>query len=306
MLRLAHRILDQAARNHPVHTDDTITKEVADQHVRDSVDLIRTAPVIIADNVLEYYQSLTQRHSCVNLAPPFDHCFIEAQEPSTKGNIHQLGWIIIAAEAESERASHLPQHLQKMKDWTWALVITPIACYRDMTLSFPVDKFYITVAANGSFIESGMGGGMLATGGGKEEDSDQFFQEHTAVPLMTINFMNCRNVVLDDVTQEKGPTKKWLRQRQHPTVKYQIAVIDPMKATKQLAHKPSDHIGGHDKSQQRFHIRRGRFTTYTDANGSKGLFGKGIYGTFWVPSHTVGDKKNGQTITTYHVKAPND
>ena len=118
------------------------------------------------------------------------------------------------------------------------------------------------------------------------------------IPLLTLGFMNCSNISREDDTKKHGPTPKWCRRQRQPELRYQTLWIG-----KPGAKRP---VGGRktagDRSGLAWHIRRGHFAHYVDDGVSRGLFGKGIFGTFWIEACACGSAENGEIISTYKIK----
>lgn len=304
MLRLAHRILDQAK------SGIEAMPGVSDSLVKSLVQLVASDECshIVADNVLAYIHDQAKNNVLFveydkhfsNLAPPFEMCFIEASHEGL--NFKQLGWMVIAIDARTDPRFNT----QKQAGCRWVIALYSIVVESNGRCIFTGDYCSVGVRGDGSFHGVGLNDGWLCqatqlrdlTG---EEGKMSKLGSIFGTPLMAINFMNCRNTTLVNVTKSEGPSKKWLQRRRQKGLTYRTVTIDPEKPKR--GHSVSSREGIPTEKRS-FHICRGHFITYTDANGSKGLFGKGIYGTFWVPSHPVGDKKHGQTITTYKVKVP--
>jgi len=328
MLRLAHRILDQWKNTIPLSLPkEAFGDDAAIERAQSIVEGVRdkmyaNPQVIIADNVYDYLRGVMQQDGLLeadthfaNLAPPFKTFFIEA-------NIHcwfqQMGWLCTVIDS-SDSAFPLEFLGTGVK---WVLTMRVIITHKNGDAAITFDQCSVGINADGSYHAKNIVSGFLAqewkagwkTNSVTDLNTDRtskyinspaevieaIFSAGYSVPLLTINFMNCRNVIMVDTTEKEGPPKKWLRRRKQPGLSYRTVTIDPEKPKR--GHSKSG--GGAPTKTCPFHICRGHFVTYTDANGSKGMFGNGIYGTFWVPSHTRGDKKNGQTITTYNVKAP--
>ncbi len=310
MLRLAHRILDQFPR---IRVFPGMEKSF--RHLGKII-ASHECVHIIADNVHDYIQARARDgggHFMVdsareysNIAPPFERFFIEVEY---EGHLClQQGWLCHTLHRDSPHVENIPETLTT--DWEWVIVMSMVVCLRDGACVYTGDVAFVAVAPQGSMISEYHETGVMGLyakeffKGNSELGEMSKTSEFTSIfgsALMTINFMNCRNVQLTDVTVSEGPPKKWLRRRRQPSLTYRTVTIDPEKPKR--GHSKGNSEGIIAKTCP-FHICRGHFVTYTDANGSKGMFGQGIYGTFWVPSHTRGDKKNGQTITTYNVKAP--
>jgi hypothetical protein len=262
-------------------------------------------PTIIADNVFAYARrtmhenpgTLLEELFHINVAPPFERFFIEANNPF-EDEFPQHGWDCRAIKKGSEETCLIPKEMRE-QDWEWIIRLRAVVALPKTTqVCVPGETLFVRVAADGSHINHSL---SVWGGVGAEMSPETVASCMFGSAIVTISFMNCRNVELTDVTEGEGPTKKWLKRRRQKGIVYRTVEIDSEKPRR--SRSTSSREGVTEKTCP-FHIRRGRFVTYTDANKSKGMFGRGIYGTFWVPAHTVGDKKNGQTITTYNVKAP--
>ncbi len=312
MLRLANRILDQQDR---LIRDPSVQNQEAFQMLGRAIchDLANSiSPCIIADNVGEYYEAnciddpdYNLKGLLTNVAPPFPTCFIEANIPETslwRKLYRQWGWYVTVLENKPKSMRALPEEIQKLEGWKWCLTMVSVVTNNKGQVLLRGNLGYGLVKSDGGYLASlHIPSGLLGKVAEKEPES--VFFALFLVPLMTLNFMNCRNIEL--VEAKEGPTKKWLRRRQQPEVKYQMITIDPMKTQKRRpAPGPfaGDVQGGVTVERPR-HICRGHFRTYTPENG-RGLFGRGQYGTFWVPAHKKGNRKHGETINTYEVKAP--
>lgn len=110
--------------------------------------------------------------------------------------------------------------------------------------------------------------------------------------LLTVAFMNCKNVVRHDVTESEGPAAKWIRRMKAPTIRYHVLDINPMKEVLTTE-------GGleHNGLKKALHICRGHFATYTE---ERPLFGR-ITGTFWKPAHVRGSIEHGAVVKDYRV-----
>jgi len=123
----------------------------------------------------------------------------------------------------------------------------------------------------------------------------------TDVLMMTLAFMQCKNVNQMDVTKTEAPPRRWCRRQRVVELKYSVLLIDPNIGRKP---RPGDRKTEGDRSGKALHICRGHFMHCVNDGVNKGLFGKGIYGTFWVPSHVRGTADLGRVIPTYNVLAP--
>ena len=112
--------------------------------------------------------------------------------------------------------------------------------------------------------------------------------------LLAISFMHCKNVRRETVNPPKPPKFSISKIPKHKFIRLHI---DPMK---EVLRKE----GGSEKTglKKALHICRGHFTTYGE--NSKGMFGKGIKGTFWIPQHTRGSLEHGSVDKEYVVGEP--
>ena len=110
-----------------------------------------------------------------------------------------------------------------------------------------------------------------------------------SVLLLAFTFLNCRNVKLEDITEDIQPTEKIRRRLRIPRVSRYTLNIGGYRSVS----------GGNsnEKDVMPFHLCRGHFATYTE---QAPLFGK-LVGRFWVPPHTRGNKKNGEVIKDYAI-----
>lgn len=115
-----------------------------------------------------------------------------------------------------------------------------------------------------------------------------------AVPMMTMCFLNCKNVAVVDSSPSAALQKAFIRRHGRPMLKFKTLEIEPMKRV--LSSEGKIETNGLKKA---LHICRGHFATYDE----KPLFGK-VKGTFWVPQHVKGSATQGTIVKDYSVKAP--
>ena len=115
------------------------------------------------------------------------------------------------------------------------------------------------------------------------------------VPFMTLSFIHCKNVKLQEHNLSQKLSEKFQqnRKKKTPVYKYYTLDIDPMKSVLKSE-------GGSEQTGLRraLHICRGHFATYT---GEAPLFGK-VTGTFWKSMHLRGDASIGKIDKDYRVK----
>jgi hypothetical protein len=120
---------------------------------------------------------------------------------------------------------------------------------------------------------------------------------HTA--LLTISFLHCHNVSLEEVRPPKltvhNKSAKRRGERDYQPVTYKILDIHPMREV--LRQAEQDAPQG-EKTQRSLHICRGHFRHYEEG---RGLFGK-YHGTFWIPLHVRGQMRAGIAVKDYRMK----
>lgn len=112
--------------------------------------------------------------------------------------------------------------------------------------------------------------------------------------LLTICFMNCKNVTLETVRPERNMPKQFKRRKTMPYTEYKILDIRPMHSI--LRNEGKVHEVGLKKA---LHVCRGHFKTYTPDSP---LFGK-VEGTFWWGNFARGSGP-ARVIKDYRVHAP--
>jgi hypothetical protein len=113
--------------------------------------------------------------------------------------------------------------------------------------------------------------------------------------LMTVSFMNCKNVTLATVDPDPAVNRLRRREGRRPFVRYHTIDIEPMKHVLRTE-GDAEAVG----LKRALHICRGHFATYTE---DRPLFGR-VAGTFWKAAHVRGSAGEGVVISDYNVKAP--
>lgn len=299
MIRLAHKLL---TGNVTIErgNDPAGLKSRCDELVADLAS--GRAPVVIADNVEDHWASVGKMPIKLNqacLMPPFQSFFIEAMIDVTGGKKSPFGWWFnqrdgfLEAIFDSAPSSAAKSFLSHPRDRR--LTGTMIG----INLRNGVPRYIehgVCILLN----EEGIKENMLGFAYGFNPLPLEMVSGMFAIPLMTLAFMNCSNVARVDVTESEAPPRSWCRQQRVPELKYQAVLIDPNLET----YRPGDRKTEGDRSGKSLHICRGHFAHYHDDGVSRGLFGKGIYGFFWIPSHVRGSSEQGTVVSTYVVKAP--
>lgn len=276
-------------------------------------------PVIIADNVAIYYAESPQQEWAISgqdfacVAPPFETpWFVEWKEPGymilpsgrvetgVSGEVGSLFWSTGRAEFDAIRpllsSTVSPSVLDQSR---WLLWVVHFATVRGQAWLVP---FWDVV-----FV--GPLGEPLDYATVSELNDDEVFREvergcigRLHVTLLTLGFLHCKNVNRLDVSDEECPSPKWCRRQRVPQLKYQVLQIDPSCGAN-AGRGVRKTVG--DRSGKALHICRGHFAHYREDGGSRGLFGRGVFGTFWVPSHARGSLKHGGVVSKYMVHPTN-
>ncbi|MFA5344749.1 MAG: hypothetical protein WC315_00520 [Candidatus Omnitrophota bacterium] len=322
MLRLAHRILSQRKNQLPDAYKPEMKEVVGGIWNSTQKVLTDGQPIIIADNIAEYVNNLyadtatapTSYHIFPPCPPPFKSFFIEwncppgIRYPGTR-TFREHGYVQVGCQIEtfdSRKNSRVElDDLRKTMvddklinifdsiDWRWFLIGISFACLRDGR-AVPVEFTEIFLDEDGNYMQA-LGYSLFEFC--RNESTPMLYAE--AIVMQTLAFMQCKNVNTIDVTESEGPERRWCRRQRVPELKYQMLQIDP-NSTRTLRRGQSES----NESNRAFHICRGHFAHYEDDGVSKGLFGQGRYGTFWIPSHIRGSLENGRIINTYNVLAP--
>ena len=114
------------------------------------------------------------------------------------------------------------------------------------------------------------------------------------VPLLTLSFINCKNVTL--VTRKRSPFTR--KAHDHtPAATYREVQIDSIRTIlDRTKHEP-----GVGTLQRALSICRGHFAEYGDAYNKGKLFGK-LEGRFWISQHMRGSADAGTISKSYTVK----
>lgn len=307
MLRLAHRLLVLPIQcMADAHTAEWQRQNYIAQLIRDR--LRHDCPIIIADNVADYvcgdpdaahydcetelpgFQFSFARVGC--LLPPFDAFFIEWRSPPSWREqfpkaVPAAGWFVFSQEPDKECLQHAPGAKQ---------VLMFLHCFQRLSGQPAVsgNARQFAIDAEGNYLKGASINGPDYKVLGNDAGT-------AAIGLQTIGFMNCRNVEKVDATATEGPTAKWCRRQRVPALTYRVIQIDAQPSRKKRCASDCAEGGGPSTA---LHICRGHFAHYVDDGVSQGLFGRGQFGTFWVPSHTRGSLEHGRVVSTYNVNVP--
>jgi hypothetical protein len=253
------------------------------------------AQLILADNVYGYVNSFRQNYRasdfpCVRL--PFERLFVEWNHNSTRDGAYR-GRVGVLCTKRS---------LIKGANVLWLTYFVTRENEINLlaeSVGYVLNNDYAP-AKNDS---DRMTGGFAANEEGQlckrllpREDFNKMYDSVpfekmylslSLVPLMTLCFMNCRNVNLTTI----NPNKEGRKARHgKPLLSYRMLQIEPMK-------KIIREQGGHTDIKQALHIMRGHFKDYRD---SKGLFGK-HKGMYWWEQNLRGSAEHGKAYKDYNV-----
>jgi hypothetical protein len=283
MLRLADRILLQKSTFQPKELADNPTWEKIMHSFITGLQK-NTLPIIIADNIEKYLFPADKPLSAYDIRqgcgkPPFEACFIEwinnydpIEGIKSGQNTSQVGVLLVLVNKHLTK--NLPPETQcELRGFVFHFVnnrISTIGC-----------EFVIGLDSNGSIL-------------GVVRNKDTSF----SIPCViahTLSFMNCKNVTIQDDTDEYAQPAKWYRRTKVPQVSYHTINIQPTTIRRNPNPTSTD-------IQQRLHICRGHFMHYKE--DGPGMFGRGVYGRFWVPQHQRGSGELGVVHSRYNVSPP--
>jgi hypothetical protein len=111
--------------------------------------------------------------------------------------------------------------------------------------------------------------------------------------LMAITFLNCKNVVAEEVAPDAEAERRWVARHKKPSFRYKVLRIEPMTEAIRRAR------AGTEPGTSPLHICRGHFKDYRE----RGLFGR-FRGVYWWDNHFRGKAENGVVVKDYEVGRP--
>ncbi len=269
----------------------------------------RDLQVIHADNVAEFYYTGDEKadwayRAFPNLAPPFEHFWIEYPLPdqlNINGRLHpsglsglgRIGFEWRAFDAGDFREQHRAEYGLE------TVVQSPHAHWilgANVFTRLGVLGLLIAVDGEGRGIEAASGDNlMLMVQPGLEPWAAAFSERFVTVAgpaFLTLSLMHCRNV--ERVPKVSSPRRSRGATRNQSRFTYHTLNIAPMRRVLETEGQ-SQTLG----IPRALHICRGHFATYTE----RPLFGK-YRGTFWVPMHVRGAVEAGRTTKDYTVTPP--
>lgn len=283
---------------------DHVAEAIAGSKLRDNLQ------IVVIDNLDDYVRANNITYEdlrpFINLAPPFDHIWFDAQGEILRG----FGMRAVHTEAElSEYAAqyHKPVFPIWCEETHWMLIIKMFQL--PVTISQAAGDLIFCVAADGKPIEY-RGCALQFLGGEKwvniEPPSVTMTSTNILAILLCLSLMNSQNVIMAETKADirDGEARVRARAGKPPLRNYYTLKIVPGKR-KQLVYNLSDRQPKHAREMSREHWRRGHFRTYApDAP----LFGReGLHGTFWFSPSLVSERKKGERIEKqYKVELTDD
>lgn len=249
-------------------------------------------PVILIDNVAEYYYTSEQEYwdlsvDFPNLAPPYpmfwcEHKLLKKIHSKEKGDTDvgslvpngRAGMLINALDPEKCKGIGIPPGTK----WIlWAELWIDYG-WRDCTAMGPHGSIFFCVDAEGKILETPW---IQSLAGPRDVSLMKSLITWIHPALLAVSFLHCKNVTVIDNEVPKPLRKKyWKRHGLEPT-RYKTLVIEPLKQI--LRHEGRSHEVG---IQRALHICRGHFRDYREG---RGLFGK-YHQLVWTPSIVRGTK----------------
>jgi hypothetical protein len=265
-------------------------------------------PVIVADNVADYYFSGTDQEiwdlgtDFANMAPPFPLFWVEHKLPSLiRSRVHgdsdlsilgprgRMGVLVAGLDPEQVRVAD--GELLPGTRWVLSLEVFIEYGFQPGEVQGPHGTIFLCLDADGRLL-----GKSWMQGYHDPETNDLVvaFIAYTHPTLLAISFMHCKNVrVVDEQVPPKLAKRYAERHAGLRPTNYKTIVIEPMKAV--LRRTQQEHGVGHRAA---LHICRGHFKDY---RAGAGLFGK-YHGTFWWDQAVHGTKSQTPPAREYAVK----
>lgn len=200
---------------------------------------------------------------------------------------HQTGCIVHDTPRKgSPVAMHFPA---EYPDATRCVILVPLRFEEGALIDFP--NSCVTVYTNDDGLVLGQAIAGEAVKYANNDDFQDIISHLIQVIGMTFTFANCKNVTLDDRTEEYQPSNKILRRLKLPSIK---------RYTLNISGSSTNRCEGGSQKEfgvMPFHLCRGHFASYT---AEKPLFGR-LVGKFWIPAHMRGKKDRGEIIKDYSV-----
>lgn len=292
--------------------------------------MLKGRTVISLDNVSNYFWENWEKGwsfaDFPTLAPPWDVFFAEWKQPKVPSFMQSesvkkrtedgearltehggfsgpmpdaYGALVVAHDVrEEEKYKEL---LVELPSARWDLMLFLFAEYERVTFG-PIGRLNLLLDDQGILFGARVGK-ISATasvpGGFPSLNAELMCRDQwisSCMPLfLGLSLANCKNVQRKENVPAPKVSKKHERRYGNPSTRYYTLEIATM--TDSLEKEGGVSQNGLKKA---LHICRGHFATYAP---EKPLFGK-YSGTFWKPQHVKGNKKHGEVVKDYAVKAP--
>jgi hypothetical protein len=331
-LRMAYRIASMpAALPHPSTFSVEIDMDVLKQRCALQARHIRAAPLLVLDNVAEYYASHNRQEwadtDVPNWAPPFGSFFAEWVEPSTwnmpeglvtRSDAGQVGFLVLAMNVTDDTRTDLDRWfhwfgriLGLAEGVPWnpgepmlgrvraAFASARWVLYAELWTTTSCRPLCGRPLWSGVeyFLFIGPDGALLdkfATGPTLEFSLQTGGVNTVWSPLNVLGLGLSFSHCKNVTRTEEADDRgpRWHRRSGVPVLKFHRLDIRPMREVLRREGRSEE-----QGLARALHICRGHFATYTD---ERPLFGK-VAGTFWVPAHVRGTAAAGKVVKEYAV-----
>lgn len=273
---------------------------------------IKDATVVEVGNVAEYwFKHKPGLPDGAKISPPFNLAFYECKRPaweSVEKAFKEWGFLAIARDLFEDdvweeyiswngHKAFSPDDPEYGARWVVEYVLFANE-ERAGGLGGPLGIWYTFLSEDGQMIGDILCTPMLdaATDPNHPERYQEFYELGTALLgpiLFAVSLTHCKNITLDENVPPTKLSKKHTRRYGNPLTKYYTLTIEAIARNSSAGQSAA-------REERSLHICRGHFATYAP---EKPLFGK-YSGTFWKPQHVKGNKKHGEVVKDYAVKAP--
>jgi len=249
-------------------------------------------PVLLIDNVAEYYYSSEQeywdlRDDFPNLAPPYpafwcEHRMIKTIHSKQCGDTDvsalvprgRIGTLIHGLDPADCKGEGIPTEAR------WILWCELFIDYgdRDVSATGPHGSVFLCVDAEGKIIQRPW---MQSLATDADAEIMKSYMTWFNPVFLAMSFLHCRNVTVVDNSVPAPLAKKYRARSGIAPCRYKTLVIEPLKQILRREGR-SDQVG----VQKALHICRGHFRDYREG---RGLFGK-YHQLVWMPSIVRGTR----------------
>ena len=335
LIRLADRLRSTADKPafDPICMDDSNAVVMQDILSKVTGALLAGAPVIVGDNVSEFYYAQSDKeHWEIKtdfplLIPPFKRFWVEWCQPSLirskvygitkpESSSFTLTGTLVTVGTPTEMTAEwgvFPSQrddyskLASGADWLWrfqpvAMLSGQVAALFGHSEIFGVpaaDYWFATNTAGAviNFVCTTTSNATAINGGSYVELVGKEAPVFTHPALLTMTFLNLRNGTITPAELRAPPkfARNYAKRKGRELVRFHTVVVDPSRTSKPML------PGAGTGRQMPLSLVRGHIVTYLDEPGRR-LFGK-YSGTFMIPPHTRGNAKEGVSVHDYKVKA---